>query len=148
MQLLFATTVQNLLKLCHRSRSKTQSVNRGVRQHSFYLGTSRLNFAWLPAFFRQNRRVERFVDPISCFILGTILLLFLPLLGFWVLMSAACLRVFEGDVSEKEQNQNLDMVDNLIVSEIQSEIVEKFEEPPNHRQQRPESGVHVLFCGC
>ena len=108
-----------------------QELKRGVRQHSFYIGNSRLSFPWLPAFFRRNRRVERFLDPILCLIFGTILLFYLPLLGFWLAMAAACLRVFEADIYEKEQNRQLDMVDSLIISDIQGQVVEKFEGPPS-----------------
>jgi hypothetical protein len=115
---------------------------RGVRQHSFFIGNSRLAFPWLPAFFRRKRRVERFLDPIFCFILGTILLFYLPLLGFWLAMAAACLRVFEAEVYEKEQNRELDLVDSLINSDIQGQVVEKFEGVPSSpRQQTLESNV-------
>jgi hypothetical protein len=121
--------VSFVLGMIQRFKRKRE-LERGIRQHSFYIGNSRLHFSGLPEFFRRKRRVERFLDPIVCFIIGTILILVhQPLLGFWVAMSAACLRVFEAEVYEKEKNRNLDMVDSLIVSEGQAEVVEKFERP-------------------
>jgi hypothetical protein len=69
-------------------------------------------------------------------------LFYLPLLGFWLAMAAACLRVFEAEVCEKEQNRELDLVDSLINSDIQGQVVEKFEGVPSSpRQQTLESNV-------
>jgi len=118
-----------------------RELDRGVRQHSYYIGTSRFRFAWLPMFLQKNRRVERFIDPFICFIPGMVLLFYYPGIGFWLAMSGACLRVFEADVYEKEQHQNLDIVDGLIVSEIQGQVVEKFEDSPTNGKTQPASGV-------
>ena len=81
----------------HQRRKRWQEFKRGVRQHSGYLGTSCLNFKWLPMFFRRNRRVERFLDPIFCFVLGTVLLFISPGLGYWLCICGAGLRVVEED---------------------------------------------------
>src|ERR1039458_5392122 len=40
-----------------------RELNRNVRQHSYYLGSSPFDFPWLPVFFRRNRRIARLVDP-------------------------------------------------------------------------------------
>lgn len=110
-----------------------RKIDRGVLQHSFYIGDSRLSFKWLPEFFRRKRRVERFIDPLVVLIIGIILLFFLPLLGFWLFMSAACVRVFELDIYERDTNRGLDAMDSLVMSEVQIKIVEKFERPPSAR---------------
>jgi hypothetical protein len=108
---------------------RKRELAQGILQHSFYLGDSRLRFRWLPGFVKHNRRVERFVEPALFFLTGTILLLYQPLLGFWLVIAAACLRVVEADVYDKTRNRELDMMDSLIVSKGQSEVVEKFEGP-------------------
>lgn len=118
-----------------------REIERGARQHSFFMGTSRFHFSWLPMFCQKNRRVERFVDPILVFIIGSFLLPFMPLFGFYLAMAGAFLRVFESDIYEKEKNQNLDITDGIIVSEIQGQVVEKFEESPVANQQQPASGL-------
>ena len=115
-----------------------QELNRGVKQHSFYIGTSPFEFAGLPAFFRRNRRIARTIDPIVCVLTGLMIWQYFPALGFWVFFSGVCLAGVEGDVHRRVRNQTLDMVDSLIVAEIQSETIEEFEEAlPETRQAPP-----------
>jgi hypothetical protein len=59
--------------------------------------------------------------------LGFFLLPVFHLLGFWLAGAGACVRVFEADIYERDTNRALDTVDNLIVAEMQSRVVEKFE---------------------
>lgn len=129
--LLFDFAVVSFAFGIYRRFKSKRELDGGVLQHSFYIGDSRLRFAGMPEFFQRKRRVERFIDPVVCFIIGTLLILVRqPLLGFWIALSAACLRVLEGEVHEKGQNRDLDMMDSLIVSEGQAKVVEKFDSPP------------------
>ena len=129
--LLFDFAVLSFAFGLYQRFKRKRELDSSVLQHSFYIGDSRLRFAGMPGFFLRKRRVERFIDPIVCFIIGTLLILaHQPLLGMWICMSAACLRVLEADVREKGQNRDLDIMDSLIVSEGQTKVVEKFEPPP------------------
>jgi hypothetical protein len=85
--------------------------------------------------------VERFVDPIFCFIVGTILLFIFPMFGFWLCGAGACLRVWEADIREMSINRDLDTLDGIINSKVQAQVVEQFEEPPDAAQSQPQSAV-------
>jgi len=118
-----------------------REVNRHVRQHSYYLGTSPFDFAWLPAFSRRNRRVARFADPLFCVLAGLLLFQVSRLLAMWLVGSGVCLRVFEYIVHQRERNLNLDMVDSLLLSEKRGLTVERFE--GTQTDGRPQSAAAV-----
>jgi hypothetical protein len=115
--------------------------NRGVKQHSFYIGTSCFESPKLPEFLRRNRRIARTADPILCVLVGVYCWRYFPALGFWLFLSGMCLAGFEGDVHRRDRNQTLDMVDSIIVSEVQSDTIEEFEEAPNATPQEPAPGI-------
>ncbi len=138
--LLLFLLVAFVLGICQRLHRWWQ-MNRGVCQHSYYLGTSPFDSRRLPKAWRRNRRVARFADPILCTLIGFILLEDSPALGLWLVFAGVCLRGFEDVVHRKERNLALDTVDGLIVSEIQGRTVEKFEKPPVARQQQPTIGI-------
>jgi len=118
-----------------------REVNNGVKQHSFYIGTSCFDSPKLPAFLRRNRRIARTADPILCVTVAMYSWQFFPALGFWLFFSGMCLAGFEGDVHRRDRNQTLDMVDSIITSEIQSDTIEEFEEAPNATPQEPAAGI-------
>jgi hypothetical protein len=115
--------------------------NRGLKQHSFYIGTSYFDFPWMPLFLRKNRRIPRKIDPLVCVIVGVILLPYFTGLGLWLLIAGLCLYGFERDVHRMERNQTLDMVDSIITSEVQSDTVQTFEENTGPTQERPAPAV-------
>ena len=118
-----------------------RELNRAVRQHSYYIGTSPFDFRWLPVVCRRNRRIARFIDPIFCALIGLAFFPFSHALAMWLVFSAFCLRSYEYTIHQKQRSLNLDTVDGLIVSEIQAETVEHFEQAPDARQQQPETGI-------
>jgi len=119
-----------------------QELNRGVRQHSYYIGTSCFEtIRWLPMFCRRNRRTARFIDPFVCIIIGAALFPVSRFLAMWLIFSGICLRSFEYVIHQRERNRNLDMIDSLIISEAQGETVERFEEPPGAESQQPDPGI-------
>lgn len=118
-----------------------REIAKGVRQHSFYIGTSDFDFRWLPASLRRNRRIARTIDPLFCIIAGLIARQYAPALGFWLVFAGVCLAGFEADVHRRELDRKLDLVDGLIGSEFQGDIVEQFDEAPDSRSQQPNSGV-------
>jgi multisubunit Na+/H+ antiporter MnhC subunit len=110
------------------------------RQHSYYIGSSLFYFRWVPEFVRENRRMERFVDPVVCALIGLALLHFSHALACWLLLSAVCLRAFEHTVHEQELNRRLDMVDGLMNSEQQASVMEQYEQGPWSRP-RTDQGI-------
>ena len=138
--LLFAV-VTFILGISQRIR-RWREINRGVRQHSYYLGTSPFDgLRWLPNFCRRNRRIARFVDPIFCAVIGLALIPVSPILTLWLVFAGACLRSFEYTVHQREWNLALDTVDSIIISEVQGRTVEQFEETPATPPQQPTTGL-------
>ena len=111
-------------------------LNRGVIHHSYYIGTSRLDFRWLPHFVRRNRRVARYVEPILFAGIGIALLPYSHALAMWLVFAAFCLRGFEDQVFRRERNRDLDLMDSIIVAEEQTRVLEQYEQaknPPKHQ---------------
>ena len=109
--------------------------NRGVRQQSFYIGTSWFRLLPLPAFVQRHRRVERFIDPFFCFFVGLFLLPITQQLSLWLMLSAGALKLLEENVYQKELHRKLDVVDGMIGADIQNETVDRFERPFDGRDQ-------------
>jgi hypothetical protein len=118
-----------------------RQLSRHQRQHSYYTGTSPFEFRWLPAMFRRNRRIARFIDPLVCGLVGGLIFPFSHALGLWLLFSALCLRTFEYTCRQRRRKLNLDTLDGLIESEIQAETVERFEPTPGQRSPSSASGI-------
>jgi uncharacterized membrane protein YidH (DUF202 family) len=138
--LLFA--VMTLLLGISQRTKRWQELNRGIRQHSYYLGTSCFQqLRWLPMFCRRNRKIERILDPIFCILIGFALFPVSRALAAWLIFSGVCLRVFEYEVHIRERNRSLDIVDNLIVADRQTVIVEQFEASPGTAPQQPTTGI-------
>jgi hypothetical protein len=116
-------------------------LNRGIRQHSYYIGTSPFDYHWLPIFCRRNRRMARLIDPIFCALIGLAVFPWSRALAMWLVFSGFCLRSYEYAVHQKQRNMDLDLVDGLIVSERQGQVVEQFEESHDAGQQQPATGI-------
>jgi hypothetical protein len=113
-----------------------------VKQHSYFLGTSRLNnFRWIPDFLRHERRLERFADPIFCVLIGFAVLPLSHALGMWLVFSGFCLRAYEYSIYMRDRNLNLDILDGMIRSEQQNETVEEFETKSDWRKNDNSNGL-------
>jgi hypothetical protein len=114
-----------------------REMERNVRQHSYYIGTSPFDQHWMPVFFRRHRRTARILDPVVCAAIGLALLPFSRALALWLIFSAFCLRAHEDGIFNRERNEQLDTSDSLIESEIQGQTVESFSQPPDPNQNPP-----------
>jgi hypothetical protein len=120
-----------------------RDLERNVRQHSYYVGTSPFD-QWLPAFFRHNRRTARLLDPLVCAAIGLALLPIFRALALWIIFSAFCLAAHENAIFNRKRTQELDTADGLIDSQIQGEHVERYSEPSDAGQTPPaEAGVQT-----
>lgn len=126
--------------VCHRYQRKKE-LKRGIVQHTYYIGTSPFNTRWLPKFCRRNRRIERLVDPLACFLVGFCLLPYSRPLAYWLMFSSSCVGFLEQFVHLKELNQSLDTLDGIVHSEVQSRTVEHYEEGPKEQKQQADTGL-------
>src|ERR1019366_194005 len=113
-------------------------LNRVVRQHSYYIGTSLYEFRRLPEFIHRNRRFSRFIDPLLCMVAG---LVFYPIshaMTAWLFLSALSLRTIEYAVHQKYRDMDLDTIDGMIMAEREGQTVEYFENAEG-TAQRPQS---------
>lgn len=116
-------------------------LNRGIRQHSYSVGHSRLAFRWLPAFCHRNRRVARFIDPFCCLLVGLALFPYSRALACWLVLSAFGLRVLEDSLYRRDLNRELDLVDDLILSEEQASSLEQYEQRAPVKKPQPTTDV-------
>jgi hypothetical protein len=136
--LMIFAAVMFLLGLAQRIR-RWREYRRGVRQHSYYIGTSLFDFRWLPGFIRNERRIARYVDPAVCIIIGFASFPYTHALALWLMFAGVALRGYEDAVYKRELHQRLDTIDGLVVSEIQADTVERFSKEaaaPPPQQQR------------
>jgi hypothetical protein len=101
------------LGLVERGRRWWQ-VRNGLVMHSYYLGDSRLEYGWLPAFLRRSRRLARFLDPLIAFATGAAVMSLSPVLGLWLLFSGASLRLIESTAHRRQIERDFDTVDSLV----------------------------------
>jgi len=113
----------------------------GERRHSYYVGDSFLESAWMPAFLRRERRIPRFVDPAVAAITGLVVWNVCPALGLWLTFSGLCLRFFEDAVYRKQIERDMDLVDSMIESEIQEEVIEQYSVRIHNPTDRPVNGI-------
>ncbi|HEV2693077.1 MAG TPA: hypothetical protein VG347_09310 [Verrucomicrobiae bacterium] len=113
--------------------------NRGKKQHSCYIGTSPFEFRWLPAFFKINRRMARFGDPVFAVLCGALVIPFSGALGLWLMFSGACLITVEAAAHRRQRDREIEMVDGLVYSEYQGRTVERFEQAPTKQQQQQDA---------
>jgi hypothetical protein len=137
--LLFFAVLSFCAGLAQRIR-RWWELNAAVQQHSFYIGTSPLDFKWLPMIFRRNRRVARFIEPVFWALIGLALFPFSRVLGCYLVFAAFCLRAYEYMIHQRERNLDLDTVDGLIRAEAQGETVEQFE---NVQPTRPQQATGI-----
>lgn len=122
---------------------RLREFRRGVRQHSFYIGSTGVRDALVPNFCRRNRLYERYLEPAAFATMGFLCFGYVSTaLGAWLVLSAICLAVVESAVQEQELNRQMDMVDGLVASEIQSGQVERFMEPTSGTHTaEPSAGI-------
>jgi hypothetical protein len=128
--LLVFTALSFTFGIAQRIR-RWKALNRGIQQHSEYIGTSPVNFRWLPFFVRRNRRVERLIDPLICVVVGFAFYPVSHALCVWLVFSGACLRAYEHNIHVKERAIDLDLIDGLVTSQRHARVVEEFESSPN-----------------
>ena len=99
-----------------------REIKAGISWHTYSRGVSW--FSFLPL---ADTQIKRFIDPAAVLIVGLLLsLLPFHFLGYYIIFSAVCLFIFEAVDYEKSINRMLDVIDNLVESEILSENAEYY----------------------
>lgn len=108
-----------------RAKRKLE-VRDGELSHTYYIGDSDLQRLPWPRFMRAERRIERFLDPLVCLLIGfSVGKYFSPALGCWIFCSGLCLRIFEAEIHKREVKRELDILDGMVESEMQAEAVNR-----------------------
>ena len=109
----------------------------GERWHTLSPGISYLEVLPLPAYFKAHRRIYRFIEPVMCFVAAMFIGVILsPALARWIAFSSIALFIYEQTLFEKQLDRDLDILDGLIASEVQSETVEHFAGPQPDDKER------------
>ena len=125
--LAFAVLITGIVRRIIRYRD----IKRGNSWFTQSRGVSYFNF--LPL---SDTAIKRFVDPAAALIVGLILSLFpFHFLGYFIIFCAVSLFIFEAIDFEKSLDLMLDMLDNLIEGETQSDNIEYYSQP--HPTERP-----------
>lgn len=70
--------------------------------------------------------VNRFIDPLVCFTAGAAVAFISHPLGLWLIFAASCWGMHEQITYDKALDQQLDMLDGIVDSEVQAEVAEHF----------------------
>lgn len=123
----WATLIVGLIK----RRARWQEIKRGVAWHTRSRGVS-----WLTGILPfSDSMIKRYFDPLAILAVGLLSLTFDRYLGYYLIFAAFCLFLFEAWDYEQSLNKMLDMLDNLVDSEVMTENVEYYAQP--QVSQRP-----------
>jgi hypothetical protein len=100
-----------------------REIRKGVMWHTYSRGVS--YFEFLPL---RIDHVYRYVDPTIAFIAGLFIsqVPWFRGLGTWIVLSSFALFMLEQYIYDKQLSHDLDILDNLFISEVQSRTVEHF----------------------
>jgi hypothetical protein len=116
-------------------------LRRGVKSHTYHSGTSIFRRLHWPEFLRNDRRVERKIDPLISAMTGIVLMQFTRVLGLWIIFASFCLLLFEEVAFRKEFHRDLDTLDGMVNAEFQGETVEHFSPPTDAQAQEASEGI-------
>ncbi len=105
-------------------RMRWREIKQGISWHTYSRGIS-----WFSSFLPLSETaVKRFIDPAAALILGIVFFFLFRPLGFYLILSAVCLFLFETIDYQKQIDLMLNQLDNLVESEVVSENVEYFQD--------------------
>lgn len=105
-------------------RLRWRDLKRGIRWHTYSRGISWFSY-FLPL---PEHIVKRFIDPVAVLLPGIALFFVFRPLGFYLIVSAVCLFLFETIDFQKQIDRMLDQIDNQVEGEIASENMEYFQQ--------------------
>lgn len=117
----FLTLVMGLSQRAQRKRE----MKAGHLIHTCYLGDSRFEPKNTPEWMRKERKFSRSVDPTLAMGMGMLFAAEAPALGFWLVISGLALGVVETRAVQRDRENELDVIDAVIESEIQAERIQQ-----------------------
>ena len=96
-------------------------IKRGELWHTRSRGVSYLGF--LPI---TESRIQRFVEPAVCVVLGVALFKFFTVMAIWLILSGMALLVLEQFIYDAQLNAMLDQYDGIIDSKVAAENADYF----------------------
>lgn len=122
--IIFLFSLAVLIAAIIERRLRWREIKRGISWHTYSRGIS-----WFSGFLPfPEIMVRRFVDPAVALIPGIALFFIFRPLGFYLILSAVSLFVFETIDYQKQIDRMLDQIDNLVESEVVSDNVEYFQQ--------------------
>lgn len=122
----FLTLVMGLAQRARRKRE----MKVGQLIHTYYLGDSRFEPKNTPEYLRRDRKFARSVDPMIATGFGLLIAAEAPGLGLWLVLSGMSLGIVENRAWQRDRENELDVIDAAIESEVQSERFQQFAPPP------------------
>ncbi len=104
-------------------RLRWHDIKRGVSWHTYSRGISWFN-SFLPL---SEVAARRFLDPAVALIVGILFFFLFQPFGFYLILSAVCLFLFETIDYQKQIDLMLDHLDNLVQSEVLSDNIDYFQ---------------------
>jgi hypothetical protein len=121
--IIFLFSLAVLIAAFVERRLRWRDIKRGVPWHSYSRGVS-----WFSSFLPLREIiVRRFIDPAAALVIGIALFFLFRPLGFYLIVCAVCLFLFETIDYQRQIDRMLDQLDNLVESEVVSENVEYFQ---------------------
>ncbi len=133
---LFVIAVWTLLLTAQERFNRWRDFRKGKRCHSYSLGWGGSS-RWLPKALVRMRFGERILEPVVFIATGIMATRFMPVTGCWIMLSGFCLACVEKQALHRQRNEQHDLVDGMIKSEVNSDTVERFSESlpqPPHQQ--------------
>jgi hypothetical protein len=121
--IIFLFSLAMLITAIVERRIRWNEIKRGVSWHTYSRGIS-----WFSGFLPLSEiTVKRFIDPAAVLVAGIALFFLVRPLGFYLILSAVCLFLFETIDFQKQIDRMLDQLDSLSESEVVSQNIEYFE---------------------
>lgn len=112
-------------------RARWKELLAGQCWHSYSSGISFLEkIPFMPAYFKDQRRLYRWGEPALLFLLSMgVGILLSQGLARWMALSAIAMAIYEQTAYDRQLERDLDILDSLVASEVQSSTVQHFTEP-------------------
>jgi hypothetical protein len=111
-------------------RQRWQELRNGQCCHTYSSGISFLErIPFLPAYFKDQRRLYRWGEPVLLFFLSMgVGILLSQGLARWMALSAIAMAIYEQNAYDRQLERDLDILDSLVESEVQTLTVKHFTE--------------------
>jgi hypothetical protein len=117
-------------------RARWKQLLQGQCWHTYSSGISFLErVPFMPAYFKDQRRIYRILEPALCFFLSMgVGILLSQGLARWMALASIAMAIYEQNAYDRQLERDLDILDSLVESEVQNEAVKHFTGPKADEQ--------------